>query len=186
MSTETSQHLLMYCLTPLWIAVGFADWLCHRRSDIEHTAGPKESLIHLLMFVEVGLPLLAALFLDINALVIGVMLLAFLLHEATALWDVNYAVSKREVSPWEQHMHSFLEMIPLMAIVLVSLIHQDQFAALFGRGDEAPRFELRWKAQPMPTGYLLALFTGIALFSALPYVNELWRGIKARQESPAG
>ncbi|MGH6646628.1 diguanylate cyclase [Aquabacterium sp.] len=184
MSIHTVQHVLMYFLVPLWIAVGFADAMCHRRSDIEHTAGPKESVIHLLMFVEVGIPLLAALFLEINALVIGVMLVAFLVHEATALWDVSYAVSKRVVSPWEQHMHSFLEMIPLMAILLVSLMYQDQFAALFGLGSEAPSFSLRLKADPMPVPYLVILFTAIALFSALPYVTELWRGLKAHRSTP--
>jgi hypothetical protein len=27
--------LLMYFVAPLWIAMGFADWLCHRASRIE-------------------------------------------------------------------------------------------------------------------------------------------------------
>ncbi len=92
MSAPLAEQLLMYFLLPLWIAVGFADWLCHRRTDIEHTAGTKESFIHLLMFAEVGLPLLAVPFLEVNALIIGLMLVAFLIHEATALWDVSYAV----------------------------------------------------------------------------------------------
>lgn len=171
----------MYFLLPLWIAVGFGDWLCHRRTDIEHTAGPKESFIHLLMLAEVGLPLLAALFLEVNALIIGLMVVAFLIHEATALWDVNYAVSQREVGPWEQHLHSFLEMIPLMAILLVSVLHPGQFLALFNLGGEAARFDLTPKAPPVPLGYLIALFVAIALFSVLPYLNELYRGLRARR-----
>lgn len=43
----------------VWLVAGFADWLCHRASHIESTTGAKESLIHLLMFAEVGVPLLA-------------------------------------------------------------------------------------------------------------------------------
>ncbi|MBA4110590.1 MAG: diguanylate cyclase [Leptothrix sp. (in: Bacteria)] len=171
----------MYVLVPLWIAVGFADWLCHRSAHIEHTAGPKESFIHLLMLAEVGAPLMAALFLEINALVIACMMFAFILHEATALWDVSYAVGKRQVSPWEQHMHSFLEMIPLMAILLVSLLHHGQLMALFGVGHEARDLGLRWKTEPMPLAYLITLFTAIALFSVWPYVNELYRGLKAKR-----
>jgi hypothetical protein len=71
-------------------------------TDIEHTTGAKVSLIHLLMFGEVALPLLAGLFLEINALIIALMIVAFLAHEVTALWDVSYAVTRRYVSPVEQ------------------------------------------------------------------------------------
>lgn len=135
MSIDTfALNLLMYFIVPLWIAAGAIDWWCHRRSDIEHTTGTKESLIHLLMFAEVGLPMTAALLLEINALVIGFMILVFFLHEATALWDVSYAVSKREVSPIEQHVHSYLELVPLMALLLVSVNHHEQFLALFQMG----------------------------------------------------
>jgi hypothetical protein len=69
----------------------------------------------LLMFAEVGVPLLAAMFLEVNALIIAAMIVTFFIHEATALWDVSYATTARTVTPIEQHVHSFLEMIPLMA-----------------------------------------------------------------------
>lgn len=59
--------ILMYFIVPLWLIAGFADWLCHRASHIEKTAGVKESALHLLQFAEIGLGLLAALFLEINA-----------------------------------------------------------------------------------------------------------------------
>ena len=67
--TEVSRNILMYFILPLWLAAGFADYLCHRASGIEHT-GPKESVLHLLQFMEMAVPVLAALFLEINALVI--------------------------------------------------------------------------------------------------------------------
>lgn len=115
MLNDPTVIILMYFILPLWLAAGFADWLCHRASHIETTTGAKESLLHLLMFAEIGLPLLAAMFLEINGLIIAVMLLAFVAHEATALWDVSYATTARTVTPIEQHVHSFLEIIPLMA-----------------------------------------------------------------------
>src|SRR3954470_16579939 len=93
--------LLLYFIMPVWFLAGVADYLCHRATDIEHTAGPKESLLHLLMFAEVAVPLLMCLFLDINALVFAIMIVAFLAHEATALWDVSYAIKRRYVSPIE-------------------------------------------------------------------------------------
>ncbi len=48
---------------PLWMSAGLLDWYWHKDTDIEHTAGTKESLIHLLMFTEVGLPILMGLLL---------------------------------------------------------------------------------------------------------------------------
>src|SRR5690606_5325164 len=65
--------ILLYFVMPLWLLAGFADWFCHRASQIETTSGPKESLLHLLQFSEVGVPILAALFLEINAGIIALM-----------------------------------------------------------------------------------------------------------------
>ena len=61
MSSDPTVLILMYFVLPVWLLAGFADWLCHRASHIETTTGAKESLIHLLMFAEVGGPLLAAI-----------------------------------------------------------------------------------------------------------------------------
>ena len=171
--------ILMYFLLPLWLLVGFADWLCHRATRIEHTTGAKESLIHLLMFAEMAVPLLAAIFLDINALVIAVMIVAFFLHEATALWDVSYALTARAVSAIEQHVHSFLEMIPLMGILLIVPRHWGQFLALFGSGDETARFEIARREGPPAAAYIAVVFTLILLFELLPYIEELARGLIA-------
>lgn len=175
--------ILMYGLVPLWIAAGFADWLCHCRADIEHTAGPKESMIHLLMFVEVGIPLMLALICEINALVLLVAITMFFAHEATALWDVSFAVTKRVVSPIEQHVHSFLEMIPLMAIGLLAVSHWEQMSALFQLGEASPDFELRLKNPPLPVTYLVIVLSAAFLLSLLPYVFELRRGVRARHST---
>lgn len=181
MRQDPTALILMYFVLPLWFAAGVADWLCHRATHIETTTGAKESLLHLLMFAEIGAPLLAAIFLEVNALVIAVMILAFLLHEATALWDVRYALTAREVSPIEQHVHSFLEMIPLMAILLVVSRHWGQFLALFGLGDELARFDLAWKREPLPTAYIVVVMSVALVFDLVPYLEELRRGLAAAQ-----
>ncbi len=175
--------LLLYFVFPVWLIAGFADWICHRATDIENTTGLKETWIHILMFLEMGLPLLSALFLEVNALVFAFMIVLFFCHEATALWDVSYAVTAREVKPIEQHIHSFLEMVPLMALLLVISRHWSQFQALFGFGDEPPRFELMWRADPLPTGYIIFVLSAIFLLEMLPYLEEYWRGKKARKRA---
>jgi hypothetical protein len=181
MLSDPTVLILMYFVLPLWLIAGFADWLCHRASNIERTTGAKESLIHLLMFTEVGLPLLAAIFLEINAGIIALMILAFFLHEATAHWDLSYAVTAREVTPIEQHVHNYLGAIPLFGIIAVISLHWGQFQALFGLGPEVPRFNLAWKPEPLPIAYIATLMTIILLFEALPYTEELIRGLRANQ-----
>jgi hypothetical protein len=179
MLSDPTVLILMYFVLPVWLLAGFADWLCHRASQIETTTGPKESLIHLLMFAEVGVPLLAAMFLEVNALIIAAMIVSYFIHEATALWDVSYATTARTVTPIEQHVHSFLEMIPLMAILCVVSIHWGQLLALFGVGPERARFDLIWKSEPLPIAYIVSVLVVILLFEFLPYVEEFLRGLRA-------
>ena len=174
-----TQNVLMYFVLPLWVAAGFADYLCHRAAHIETASGAKESLLHLLQFAEMGVPILAALFLQINALVILVTIVCFLLHEATAFWDVSYAVTRREVTPLEQHVHSFLEMLPLLGLVLIAVLHWPQFLALFGLGSEPARFDLTFKSGPPSWTYVAVMLTLVLLFDLLPYLEELWRGLRA-------
>lgn len=131
------------------------------------------------MFAEVGIPLLAAMFLDVNALIILIMIVTFFVHEATAMWDVSYATTARTVTPIEQHVHSFLEMIPLMGLVSVISLHWGQFLALFGAGTETARFELVWKSQQLPVTYIACVMAVILIFELLPYLEELVRGLRA-------
>jgi hypothetical protein len=173
--------ILMYFILPLWLLAGFADWLCHRATHIETTTGAKESVFHLIMLAEMGLPLLAAIFLEVNAGIIAFMIGAFFLHEITALWDVSYAVTRRRVSPIEQHVHSVQEMIPLMAILLLSSRHWEQFRALFGFGTETARFELAWKEEQLPVTYVLSVMAMALLLEIIPFVEEFSRGLKANR-----
>jgi hypothetical protein len=62
MYDDVAVNVLMYFVLPLWLLAGFADYLCHRVAQIENTTGAKESVIHLLMFAEMGIPVLAAIF----------------------------------------------------------------------------------------------------------------------------
>jgi hypothetical protein len=181
MQIHIAQNMLMYFILPLWLAAGFCDYLCHRATKIESTSGPKESALHLLQLTEMGVPILAAIFLEINALVIAGMIVAFVLHEATALWDVSYADSRREVTPIEQHVHSFLEMLPLMGLLIIVGLHWPQFLALFGAGNEAPGFALRLKPDPLPWTYVAAVLAAVVVFSIVPYTEELLRGLRAQK-----
>jgi hypothetical protein len=122
-----------------------------------------------------GLPVLATLYLEITSPIILMMVAAFLAHEATVYADLRIAVSKREVTPTEQMVHSFMEMMPLVGIWLVSVLREDELRALLGTSPRRPDFSVRLKEQPLPPGYRRGLLTAIALFGAIPYIEELWR-----------
>ncbi|WP_454737876.1 diguanylate cyclase [Cupriavidus necator] len=178
---HAARLVLMYGLVPLWLLAGLGDWLCHRATHIERNAGAPESLMHMLMLAEVGLPLLMVLFLEVNALMIGVVLAAVVIHEATAWWDVQYASTRRHIAPVEQHMHSLLEVLPLTAASYVVVMHWGQFLALFGLGSEPARMALALKAEPLPPAYLAGLLVAVVVLAGLPYLEELWRCVRWRR-----
>jgi hypothetical protein len=185
-NSEAAVLVLLYFVLPLWLAAGFADYLCHRASSIELTTGYRESLIHLLMFAEVAVPLLAAIFLEINALVIALMIAGFIAHQLTALWDVSFATDRRYVSPIEQQIHSLLEILPLAGMLIVIILNWPQFLSLWGLGAEAPRFRIALKPDPLPWSYVAAFLSAVLVFEVLPYLEELVRGWRSRNPGGAG
>lgn len=174
---------ILYFFIPLWMLAGFGDWIFHRITHISETAGTKESALHLLMIAELGLPTLAGLFMEINALVIATMIVGYLLHEATVLWDLRYTTGKRAILPGEQIMHSYQEVIPLTLLTLVALLHWDQFHALVtmnGRADFSPA----WKREPLSPYYLATVLSATSLLVVLPFIEELWRCIRRAHQQP--
>lgn len=185
---DATRRYLMFVLLPAWFAPGVADWWMHRRTRIETTSGSRESLIHLLMMAEIGVPILAALLLEINPLVLAVMAGAVVVHEATAWWDVRVAVdSDRAVEAAEQHLHSFLEVIPFMAFAGIACLHWPALRALLrGEVRAAARpgaWRLRRKQPPIPARYTGSVLAAITAFIALPYGEELLRCVRS---TPAG
>jgi hypothetical protein len=177
MSTDTLlQYFLMYIVVPVWLLAGLADYFCHRASHIERTSGVAETLLHLLQFALVGVPLLAALFLEINAAVLLVMLAGLVLHQAAAVWDVRYANATRRVAPAEQHVHGVLEMTPAIATAVVVILNWSDFLSLFAIG--AGSFSLDLKHASLPRWYLWTVMLGVFVCGVLPYGEELLRTTK--------
>ena len=57
---ELLQTFLLWGVYPAWLLAGAGDYLCHRRTDIEHTSGAKESWLHLAQFLTLLIALAAA------------------------------------------------------------------------------------------------------------------------------
>lgn len=181
---DAARFILLYLVMPAWLFAGVADWACHRRTGLEHTTGLKESLLHLLMIAEVGLGVLAVLFLEINSAVL--LLLAALLaaHALTSHWDLHYASGKRFVGPFEQTVHAYLEALPLVAFALLAASYWPQFTAIFGASGTAPDWRWAWKADPLPAAVIASLLAASAVFGFVPYAEEFYRSLKARKAAP--
>jgi hypothetical protein len=168
-------NYMLYLLLPLWFAAGVADYWCHRRACIETTSGLGESALHVLQAVQIGIALIAGLLFEINALVLVIMLLCVIAHTLTALWDSHYTASRRYISPFEQHIHSHLEYIPIVAVSLVAMLYWSQFAALFGAGAEPASLSLHRKAEPLQTRYLIMILVPVLLVHGALLGEEAFR-----------
>jgi len=177
--TTIIEAALLYFVMPLWILAGFADWLCHRIARIEYSAGPTESVIHLLMMAEAGLAVLAALFLEITGAIMVFLFGLWLVHEVTSYWDLHYASSRRVIAPWEQRVHDYLANAPLLALLLVAILHWTQVAAIFGTGPEPFDGGIRLKQEPLAMGYILGVLGTILVLNILPFLFELARTVTA-------
>lgn len=170
------QNFVLYGVIPVWLCAGLADWACHRATDIESTAGTKESLLHVAQLSEVGLPLLVALFFEINALVIAAMIGGLVLHQATAMWDVRWANATRTVPPIEQHVHGVLEMAPVMVFAGLAILN---WPAVLDLVQGRLSLSLTLKEAPLPVPYLTALMLAIVAMGMVPYGEELLRCLRA-------
>jgi hypothetical protein len=171
---EQARFILMYVVFPLWVAAGFADWACHRRTGIALTSGLKENLLHLLMYVEIGVGMTAVALLEIDAAVLLLVFAVFLVHQLTVYWDLHYSTLLRDVGPFEQMMHSFLEILPLLSLALLAAAAWPQALALVGLGEETRDWSLRLKQDPWPPILLQAGLLLSLIFNVLPLLQETW------------
>lgn len=159
--------LLGYVVFPLWLLSGLADYLCHARTDIAHTSGTHESALHLLQTAEIGLPVLVFLFLSTNALVLALMTTGVVAHTATSWRDVKFAAQLRHISPGEQYVHSFLIVLPWVALALVAILHWPVVVAMFDPAI-ASEWKPHWRQPPFDGGLLSVVLASSLLFGALP------------------
>lgn len=177
------RYALLYLLVPAWLLVGLADYLCHRAARIEDNAGLHESLLHILMLAELGIGVFAALCLEINAATLWILLLACLAHEITMVTDLHWAEPHRTIAWYEQWVHGMQQAIPWMGLAGVMLLHPIQALAMFGLGDMVPEWRLDWKrTAALPPGYLMVFIIAGAALIVLPFLDELWRCVRARGE----
>lgn len=177
---DSAALLVVFVVFPLWVATGLADWACHRATRIESTSGLRENLLHWLAFGQAGVAAGAMALLQVNAAVLLVVGAAFVAHELTVWAELRYTVARRRVGPLEQMVHSFQELLPFAALLLLAVLAWDQALALVGLGDAQADLALRWKERPLPAA-LLGVGAGlVVLFNVLPLAQETAACLRAR------
>jgi hypothetical protein len=168
-------YLILYVILPVWVIAGAWDWWCHKKTKIEQTSGLKESIIHSIMGVQVGLPILACLIYEVNVLCFFVLIT----HEYVAHQDIVFATPRREISHWETHAHSYLSTVPFYLIGLIVVRRWETFVKMI-TFDWSGEMGLVLRAEPIGgTPYYLPYYLGFAFcVGVLPYVEEnirCWR-----------
>ena len=164
---------LVWGLYPAWLLAGAGDYLCHRRTDIEHTSGVTESWLHFLQLICVAIPLAVAALLEVNAVTFAVMVAFVLAHSILSLVDVSYTESRRSITPIEQAIHGFMDVLPVVAVALIGVSHWTEIrtspVVLAMQG-------------PVSSGQIL-LLASFLLLAGTPVVEELLRTLRAERRS---
>jgi hypothetical protein len=169
---DAALFLLMYGVFPLWVAAGFADWICHARTGIAVTSGLAENGLHWLMYAEIAVGVAAAVYFELNAAVLGIVLAVIVVHEATVYGELHYSTIRRDVAPFEQMAHSFMELLPLASLLLLVIL------AWPLRWDD---WSLRPRSGPWPINYIYGALAASLLFNALPLAQETISCLRSRK-----
>jgi hypothetical protein len=170
--------LILYGLLPLWGITGFIDWCCHRATGIERTSGLKESLIHSLMGLQLGIPIVMCLVFEVNVVILLICFGAFLAHEVVAHYDVHYSAPLRRISIWEVHVHNYMATIPLYLLMLIMVLNWNSVLKLVSF-DWAG--ELTFERVDVPHGgstYLRNYLIFMAILCVVPYIEENLRCLR--------
>ena len=176
-------NLILFGLLPLWGVAGFIDWCCHRATKVESTSGLKESLMHSLMGIQLGIPIVLCLLFEVNVLILLVCVAMWLAHEVVAHWDVHYATPRRHISIWEVHVHNYMATVPLYLLMLVVVLNWD-VAVKAATLDWAGQFELRLlRERPGGNSYLPAYLAFMGVLCVFPYIEENIRCLRQQRAS---
>lgn len=167
--------LILYVMLPLWALAGVLDYFCHKRTKIEENSGLTESILHATMGIQVGIPIWLGIFFEINVLLLLLCVIVFVCHEVVAHFDVRWASTRRRISIWEQHAHSYLATVPFYLLALLVCRNWGAFVRLV---------TLNWsgdmvlipRAEPVGTMKFVLWYAGLVFAAGiLPYAEEILR-----------
>lgn len=167
---------LGWALYPMWLAAGALDYLCHRRTDIEHTSGPVESWLHVAQFACIGVLLSLALLVQPTLAVWIAMLFIAVTHSALAFIDVSYTIKRRPVTPLEQLAHNFLDVIPLFTVGLIGVLNWTAMQDATSTMTQSAGL-----SDAISPGARTLVLGSFVVLAGSPILEELIRSLRARR-----
>jgi hypothetical protein len=161
--------LLIWGIYPAWLLAGAADYLCHRKTDIERTSGATESWLHVTQFVCLAVAFACAVLLQISAAVFVVLVALVVAHSCLSYIDVRYTDGRRRILPIEQSIHGFMDVLPLVAVAVLGVQQWQEIRA------GSMTFALH-PSMDLPRVLLLSSF---AVLAGLPVLEELLRTLRS-------
>jgi hypothetical protein len=166
--------LVVWGFYPLWLVAGGIDYLCHRRSRIEHTAGLEESHLHLAQFASMVLLVVTTAAFTLRGAVLILAALLLVAHTVLSYLDVRYSQPRRHVSALEQHVHAFLVVLPITAVALLAVLDAQLDAGDAAVSSRQPELSARQFG---------ALLLSLLLLGGLPLLEEWWRSRRVRTKA---
>lgn len=161
----------------VWLLAGYADFHCHRRTDLPHTAGLRESVLHLLQTGLIGGMVIVWMLAGPSLPLVVLMGVLVLMHAMAGYADTRVAWRSRTITPFEQHVHSVLDVAPWVFLVVV-LCRDGGLAMRQG-------WEWAWRSPLLPASAWLAVTVPALVLCLLPLLRELLMAWRARGETSA-
>jgi hypothetical protein len=131
-----------------------------------------------LQYAQIVIGVALPLFFTVTTLVLALVIAMALAHLATGYWDVAYTDGRRYISPPEQHVHSYMEVLPLVATALLVVLHWPAFVAIFD--GTAASWAIHLRPQMAPAGVIAYVASGLVLAGAA-IAEEYVRCIRHRR-----
>lgn len=173
---EPATLWLAYAGYLAWLGAGTLDFLCHRRTDLPHTSGLGESSLHLLQLALCGGAIVLGMLLRVDVALIALLASLVALHAVVGYLDTRQAYPLRPIRPFEQHVHSVLDMAPPVAL------------GIFIAWGWSPRMQwtLQLRDPPLPWWLWAMVLLPAALLCGLPWLWEFRDAWRVRRERRRG
>ena len=168
--TDMIRNYCIYVLFPIWLIVGFLDFLQHRKTNISETSGLTESISHQLLLLSMGPAILCGLFLEINKMALLLMIACLVIHQILVYIDIWFARNyHRDIQPIERIYHIYIVMISVALLSAILVLKWSELTL-----DSTWDLQFHWKAEPLPTGGIILAFALMAGLGIIPYSIELY------------
>lgn len=173
---------LMYGAYLVWLGAGLGDFVMHWRTDLRHTSGVAESASHLAQLALLGTGIVVGLGFEVGPAIAALLAIIVATHACIGYIDSRIAFgTHRILFPVEQHLHSILDMAPIIALGLLLTLTWPAVVA----GEHGWMPVLRRPALPFSVWFwVIAPAVGLCVVPALMEFRAAWGSRFAARAQP--